>query len=146
MIVPDHVFIDANVPIYASGPPSPLWEPCVRVMHAIGQQRLLAAIDVEVLQELLHFAYRRQQLDRGLRMANGLLALAGTVFPFEPPDAVAMMDLMQQVPGLSARDAIHAAVMLRHGLTHIITADRDFARVPGLTAVDPVTAASLLAK
>ncbi len=146
MSLPGGVFIPTNIPIYASGPPFPLREPCVQIMDAIGRGRLLATIDVEVLQELMHFAYRRRQLDRGLMVSSGLLTIVDTVYPYEQPDALAMMDLMRRVPGLSARDAIHAAVMQRRGLTHIVTADNDFARVPGITALDPFTTAELLAE
>jgi len=146
MSLPGRVFIDTNIPIYASGPSFPLRRPCVQIMNAIGRGRLLAIIDVEVLQELMHFAYRRRQLDRGLMMSAGLLTVVDTVYPYEQADALAMMDLMRRVPGLSARDAVHAAVMQRRGLTHIVTADRDFARVPGVTALDPFAAAELLAE
>ncbi len=48
------VFIDANVPIYASGRAHPNKEPCARIlmMAAIYPQSFFT--DVEVLQELLH--------------------------------------------------------------------------------------------
>ena len=71
MSLPGRVFIDTNIPLYASGPSFPLRKPCVQIMNAIGRGRLLAIIDVEVLQELMHFAYRRRQLDRGLMMSAG---------------------------------------------------------------------------
>jgi len=140
------VFIDTNIPIYASGSAAPLRNPSVAVMEAISRRRVLAAIDVEVLQEVMHFAYRRQQLERGVTVCSHLLTVVGAVYPYEEEDAAAMMDLMRQVPGLNARDAIHAAIMLRHGLTHIITADRGYARVPGVTALDPTAAVALLSE
>lgn len=138
------VFVDTNIPLYASGVEAPLRDASVAIINGIARGRWLAAIDVEVLQEIMHFAYRRGQLGRGLTVCTHLVAVVGTVYPYEHEDALAMMDLMQRVPGLNARDAIHAAIMLRRGITHIITADRDFARVPGVTALDPVAAAALL--
>jgi predicted nucleic acid-binding protein len=36
------------------------------------------------------------------------------------------------IRGLSARDAVHAAVMLNHGVEWIATFDADFDRVGGL--------------
>jgi predicted nucleic acid-binding protein len=40
--------------------------------------------------------------------------------------------------GMRARDAIHAAIMQNHGLTHIISSDAHFDLVAGLTRLDPI--------
>ena len=41
-------------------------------------------------------------------------------------------DLMAEVEGISARDAIHAAVMFNHEVEWIATYDEGFDRVPGI--------------
>jgi predicted nucleic acid-binding protein len=41
-------------------------------------------------------------------------------------------DLLAKHQGLSARDAVHAAVMLNHGVEWIATFDAGFDRVAGL--------------
>lgn len=38
---------------------------------------------------------------------------------------------------LQARDALHAAVVIHHGLEGVVTADRGFDDIPGLTRFDP---------
>ena len=38
-------------------------------------------------------------------------------------------------PGLSARDCLHLAVMSSHGIQRVITLDRAFAGVPGVTTL-----------
>ena len=44
------------------------------------------------------------------------------------------------VQGKQVHDARLAALMLSHGVTHIVTLNgRDFARYPGLTVIDPAT-------
>lgn len=44
------------------------------------------------------------------------------------------------VLGKQVHDARLAALMLTHGVTHIVTLNgRDFTRYPGLTAIDPTT-------
>ena len=48
------VFIDANVPIYASGGDHPLKEPCAHILRGVAQDPRPFATDSEVLQELLH--------------------------------------------------------------------------------------------
>ena len=47
------------------------------------------------------------------------------------------MGLLRDVPGIASRDAVHAAVVVVHGLEGIVSADRDFDRIPGLRRYDP---------
>ncbi len=46
---------------------------------------------------------------------------------------------------VTCRDAVHAATMLNNGLTHIISADRHFDIIEGITRLDPQKAARLKA-
>ena len=136
-------FIDANVPLYASGAPSSLLQPCQTLLSAIGSGTLPAATSVAVLQEVLHVSLKKYRLDGGVALVGKLMTLL-EVLPVEAADVTEAMRLLQTVPGLASHDALHAAVMRRHGLTHIITADRHFAAVPGLIVLDPITAAQTL--
>jgi predicted nucleic acid-binding protein len=45
-------------------------------------------------------------------------------------------DLLLAHPWISARDAVHAGVMLTRGLDQIATFDRGFERVTGVTRID----------
>ena len=47
------------------------------------------------------------------------------------------LELVDADAGLSARDAVHAAVVQVYGLEGICTFDRDFDRVPGCHCVEP---------
>ena len=51
------------------------------------------------------------------------------------------MRLLAEMPGIEARDAIHAAVVFEHRLEGIVSADRDFDRIPGLRRFDPLEVA-----
>ena len=57
-----------------------------------------------------------------------------------------MFRFMELHPPLPPRDALHLAVMQRHGVTHIITTDKHFAALPGLVTLDPHAAARRLRK
>ena len=52
------------------------------------------------------------------------------------------MRLMAETHDLSARDAIHAAVVFEHELEGIISADQDYDRIQGLRRYDPIEAAA----
>lgn len=130
-------FLDVGIPMYAGGAEHPLKEACVWVMQAIAQGRLRAAVDTETLQEILHRfgAIRRWEL--GTRMAESLLDLVPLVYPVVDRDVRRAIELFRSYGprGLPARDVLHAAVMQNHGLTHILSADRHFGGIQGLTLV-----------
>lgn len=48
------VFLDANVVMYAVGSEHPYRLPCQQVTTAIANDALKAAIDTEIVQEILH--------------------------------------------------------------------------------------------
>ncbi|MBU0611495.1 MAG: type II toxin-antitoxin system VapC family toxin [Armatimonadetes bacterium] len=142
----DHIyFLDANVPLYALGGVGPLQEPSRRVMGGIASGALAATTDVQVLQEVLHHCGRSRRLDYGCHIVDGLVDMVLEVLSVTVADVRPMQDLMRQLPALPAHDALHLAVMRRHDITHIVTADRHFLAVPGITALDPHAAAALLA-
>jgi predicted nucleic acid-binding protein len=91
--------------------------------------------DAEVLQEILH---RYGSINRRNAIAPAFEALLGVVdevFPIELADACRAKDIMLSAQGVSARDALHLAVMERYGITRILSFDRGFDRWPGITRV-----------
>ncbi len=132
-------FLDVNVPMYAAGKAHPYKEPCAWVLTEIANGRLEAIIDAEIIQEILYRfgALRRWQI--GVQMAQNLLALIPEVLPVtirEMQTAVALF--AEYAPqGIKARDVLHTAVMQNHQLTHIISTDKHFDQIDGITRLDP---------
>ncbi|MBV8544746.1 MAG: type II toxin-antitoxin system VapC family toxin [Acidobacteria bacterium] len=62
------------------------------------------------------------------------VSICPIVFEITLSDTNRAVDLMERHE-LSARDAIHAAVMLNRGIELIATFDADFERVPGIRRV-----------
>ena len=82
----------------------------------------------------LSFAVAEQRLQT-VEREFALLPELPTTYPIWRNLIVAHAVLGKQV-----HDARLAALMLSHGVTHIVTLNgRDFARYPGLTVVDPAT-------
>jgi predicted nucleic acid-binding protein len=54
------------------------------------------------------------------------------VLPIELVDAEAAKDVVLRYASLSARAAVHVAVMVRHGVERIMTFDRGFDAYPSL--------------
>ncbi len=128
--------IDTNVVIYAAGKAHPLQEEARKVLDQVGEGTLQAIIDTEVLQEILHVYYARRERTKGFDTIDDLLVLFPNPIPIGREEIETARDLMRAHSFLSARDAIHAAVVQTHDLEGIITADKVFDRIKGLKRFD----------
>ena len=133
-------FLDVNVPMYAAGGNHRYKEPCAWIMTAIAENRLQAVIDAEIVQEILYRFGAQRRWDIGTSMAESLLDIVEKVLPVTREDVTLATTLFAEhgPHGVSARDALHVAVMTNHGLTKILTVDADFARFSGIERVDPL--------
>jgi predicted nucleic acid-binding protein len=126
------IFVDSNVPMYLVGAPHPHKADAQRLLERCiaAEERLVT--DVDVLQEILH---RYAAIGRREAIApafEALLRVVDEVFPIELLDVERARDVLLASSELSARDALHAAVMERRGLTSILTFDGGFDSVPGI--------------
>jgi uncharacterized protein len=126
------IFVDSNIPMYLVGAPHPNKDAAVRLLSALieADERLVS--DVEVLQEILH---RYTAIDRRDAIQPAFDALLGIVDELYAVDLADIQRAKQQLlraTSLSARDALHLAVMQRHGITRILSFDRGFDVVSGV--------------
>ena len=132
------VFIDANVPIYAVGRPHPNKEPCAHIMRMVARHPDVFFTDVEVLQELIHRYTSSGRWVLGREALRGFMEiLYGRIEPVYVEDMNLAARLVDEHPGVSARDLVHAAVMRRVGAERIISADSDFDRIAGVERLNP---------
>jgi predicted nucleic acid-binding protein len=132
------IFIDANVPFYATGRPHPLKESCIEVGHLVAAYPDSFITDAEVLQELLH-RYLAIRLWLQCRDVFNWFAdlMRGRIQAMLVGDVERAAFLADTYPEFSARDLIHAAVMERLGVRQIVTADTGFDRLAGVERLDP---------
>jgi uncharacterized protein len=129
------VFVDANVPMYLVGAPHPNRDRAVAALERLVASGDRLVTDAEVLQEILHRYLaigRPEAIDPCLRT---LLGVIDEVWPVSGDDVLFARALLADVAGLSARDAVHAAVMHRHGARRILTFDAGFDRIDGLERI-----------
>ena len=91
--------------------------------------------DAEVLQEILHrytAIQRREQIDPAF---DALLAIVDVVYPIERADVERARRLLRTTAALSARDAIHVAVMHARDVDRILSFDVGFDGLPGIVRV-----------
>ena len=103
-------------------------------------ERLIASgerlvTDAEVFQEILHryaAINRREAAETAFRVT---LDIVDEVFAIEKADVLRAGEIVQHRALLSARDAVHIAVMERRAISSILTFDADFDRWPGIRRV-----------
>jgi predicted nucleic acid-binding protein len=131
--------IDTNVVIYAAGRPHRYKAACADILREAARSELPDyAIDVELLQEVLHFYHSRQHLHLGLEIFDELMQTFPAPLAVTPREVAVARDILARYPVLSARDAIHAAVVLNHGLEAIISADHAFDEITEIKRLDPL--------
>ena len=132
------VFIDSNVPMYVAGGEHPSREPSRRFLDRIRRGELKGCTSTEVLQEILYrySALGRRQVAR--EVYDLFVEICPVVLGVTLADTDRARDLLLGVAGISARDAVHAAVMLNHGVEWIASFDRGFDDVPGVRRAELV--------
>ena len=132
-------FLDVNVPMYAAGKEHPYKAACVYVLTEIANGRLDAVISTEIIQEILYRFGASGQAQVGVQMASNLMNLVPDVLPVTVEDMQTAVALFAEYgpKGLKARDVVHTAVMQNHQLTHIISTDKHFDQIEGITRLDP---------
>ena len=126
------IFIDSNIPMYLVGAAHPH-----KTEAQLMLERLIAAgrrlvTDAEVLQEILH---RYTAIERREAIAPALQAtldIVDDVFAIEKADVLRASEIVQNRASLSARDAVHLAVMERRKIRSILSFDADFDRWPSI--------------
>lgn len=131
------VFLDVNVPMYAGGREHPLKAACVWVMRQAAEGLLNVAVDTEIIQEILHRYSAIGEPRIGIKMGTSLLNIVPTTYPVNVADMQLAIEIFEKYvgQGITARDALHVAVMRNNGLTHIVSADQHFDCVEGITRV-----------
>lgn len=126
------IFIDSNVPMYLVGAAHPHRSDAQRLLERAVSDRSRLVTDAEVFQEILH-RYRAIERTDAIQPAYDLLVgIIDEVFPIELDDVMSAKDVLLARRELSSRDALHVAVMQRHGVERILSFDTGFDRVPGL--------------
>lgn len=126
------IFVDSNIPMYLMGVAHPHKTEAQVILERLiaAGQRLVT--DAEVLQEILHRYTAIEKREAIGPVLQVTLDIVDEVFPIERAEVLRAGEIAQNRALLSARDAVHIAVMERRGVRSILSFDGDFDRWPGL--------------
>jgi predicted nucleic acid-binding protein len=127
------ILVDSNVPMYLVGAPHPNKIDAQRLLERLVIERQRMVTDAEVLQEILHRSRAINRPDAIQPALDAVLGVVDEVLPIERRDVELARDVLLGRWRLSARDALHVAVMQRFGIEQIVSFDRAFDEVSGIT-------------
>jgi len=130
------VFIDSNIPMYVAGGEHPNREPARRFLDRVRRGKVEACSSTEVLQEILYRYASLGRLDLAREVYDLFVEICPVVLDVTLADTDRARDILCSTSHISARDAVHAAVMLNHDVERIATYDAGFDRVPGIRRLD----------
>ena len=129
------ILVDSNIPMYLVGAAHPNKDAARRALEEAVAEGESLCTNAEVLQEILHrytAIGRREQIDPAF---DALLAIVDIVYPIERADVDRARRLLRTSQTLSARDAVHVAVMQGRDIDRILSFDAGFDGIPGIVRI-----------
>ena len=126
------ILVDSNIPMYLVGAPHAHKSDARRLLERVVTERQRLVTDAEVLQEILHRYVAIDCRDAIQPAFDALLGIVDQVLAVDRAIAELAKQIVLGYRQLSARDAVHLAVMQRHGVEQIMTFDSGFDAFPGI--------------
>lgn len=121
--------------MYLVGAPHPHKADAQRLLERAIAARERLVTDAEVLQEILHRYVAIERRDAIQPAFEALLGVVDVVFPVDQAAVLRAREIVLAYPRLSARDALHAAVLEQRGIRRILTFDRGFDELPAIERI-----------
>jgi predicted nucleic acid-binding protein len=137
MVKNSPIFVDANIPMYTVGKEHPLKAGCRQAMVRISDEVIDAVTDVEVHQEIMHRYLSLKMPAQARQVSSDFQEVVSEVLPITLTDLTRARELSMNYPTLDARDLLHLAVMLNHGLTRILSTDAHFDVIGEIERIPP---------
>ncbi len=127
------ILVDSNIPMYLVGAAHPHKADAQKLLERLVSDRERLVTDAEVLQEILHRYVAINRRDAIQPAFDALLGIVDAVLPVDGSAAQRAKEIILGNPRLSARDALHLAIMEQHGISRILSFDTGFDTFPGIT-------------
>ena len=129
------IFLDSNVPMYLVGAEHPHRSEAERLLRRFIKAREKLVTDAEVFQEILHRYTAIRRPDAIEPAWEALAGIVDEIFSIHLAHVERAKLLLGDLPRLSARDALHVAVMQEGGIDRLLSFDGGFDVVPGITRI-----------
>lgn len=125
------IFVDSNIPMYLVGAAHPHKRDARRILEGLITDGERLVTDAEVFQEILHRYAAIERRDAIQPAFDVLRGVVDDVFTVDVSDVEQAKTILFGHRRISSRDALHLAIMERHGVSRILSFDRGFDAYPG---------------
>lgn len=125
--------MDSNIPMYLVGAPHPHKADAQRLLEKLISDRQRLVTNAEVLQEILHRYITINRRDAIQPAFDALLSIVDQVFAIDQAAAERAKQIVMGYPKMSARDALHLAVMEAQEIDQVLSFDSGFDGFPGIS-------------
>lgn len=133
------IVLDTTVLVYAKGGDHPLQGPCRALMEAVVARAVEATTTPEVIQEFAHVRARRTGRGVATVEARDLIGALSPLLLVDEGDLSVGLRIYEVTPAIGSFDAVLAAAAIGISADALVSADRAFGKVRGLTHLDPAT-------
>jgi len=119
--------------MYLVGSPHPHKTDAQRLVERLVSDRERLVSDAEALQEILHRYVAIRRPDFIQPAFDALLGIIDQIFAIDRAATERAKEIVLGHSRLSARDALHLAIMEQHKVEHILSFDSGFDGYPGIT-------------
>jgi len=119
--------------MYLVGSPHPHKSDAQQLVERLVSDRERLVTDAEALQEILHRYAAIRRPDSIQPAFDALLGITDQVFAIDQAAVARAKEIVLGHPRLSARNALHLAVMEQHEIDRILSFDSGFDGYPGVT-------------
>ena len=122
------VFIDSNIPMYATGTEHPNKEISIHFLEKVVEGKIFGVTSVEVMQEILYRYCSLNMLLKGIKVFEYFSQIVDEILPVNFHIINQSKDILQKYfnKGMLPRDSIHAATIDYYHFKYIATFDKHF--------------------
>lgn len=129
------IYLDSNIPMYLIGQDHPNKNLTIVNLERLVQEKKRLVSSVEVFQEILH-RYTAINRKSAIQPTFDLLnKITDDIYDINKRHVEIAKELILAYKNLSARDAIHLAIMKQHGIKTIFSFDKGFDQVPEISRI-----------
>jgi predicted nucleic acid-binding protein len=130
------MYVDSNIFIFASIDNGELGDRCTHILEMISQRKIVCACSYLVVDEVAYILKKNVGKEDALVIIKAILSLPLRWIDVNRSVIIGMVEQMENME-LDPRDSIHLASMKAHGIGSILTYDRDFEGIDGITRIPP---------
>lgn len=137
------IYLDANVVAYAAENHQRYGSACKKILSAVEAKQLRVGASTLLVVEIMNVFRKmnpllRKQKRKEINIVESVEALLSLPIVWFDLDLYVLERASRLVPRLLPADAVHSITAEIHGMREIISADKDFDGVAGLTRIDPL--------